>query len=570
LFLDTMAGLGGESAAMKRVLLLLVFLAVLAAGTATYLFLRHSAENPGAQFVPGSTIFYATMPDALRTGMRWPKTALAQIGGEPEVSEFFKKPLGLMNKQGGNEAIDLLMKVKPIRFFVALTAVSQTEGDVVIGFQYLGGRPQLDAAMQRLYREIQKQHPDAKPVTADYQGDAITTLQGATPTIVSATHGSWGFISFNEATLKQVLDRASGRDHSPSLAATPNFRTVTARLSKDPDFLWYAQPQPIVDLLLQIGRQQDAQVNHKQLEEFKKIQALGGSLLLDGENQKEIAFALCPGVQKFPTVDHAPMSLTAIDTMLYYEAISDWRTLVSGDYLQSLPPQAQAALTNAGIDLKQIPEIFGDDMGVMASWPQTSMVPNVLVTIGVKDRSRVQTLAQSVLNLAGTQATVTDRDGARVYSFPPTKIPLISPEMAITDHFVIASLTGPELDRALAAKSGGSTLEQSDSFKPAMPEYQKANQAFGYLDSKSLFERVYNTVRPIAIFAAAMTPSIGTFVDVQKLPPTETISRHLSPIVYTNRQTDDGFLVSSSGPITLSQAIVLLAAGGGAAAEMHQ
>jgi len=256
--------------------------------------------------------------------------------------------------------------------------------------------------------------------------------------------------------------------------------------------------------------------------------------------------------------------------VLYYEAISDWRTLVSGDYVQSLPPQAQAALTNAGIDLKQIPEIFGNEMGLMASWPQSSMVPTVLVTLDVKDRARAQTLAQSALNLAGTQATITDRQGARVYSFPPTKIPLISPELAITDHFVIASLTAPELDRVLAAKPGDPTLEKSEAFKPALPEYQKTNLAFGYLDSKSLFERVYNTVRPIAIFAAAMTPSIGDFVDVQKLPPTETISRHLSPIVYTNRQTDDGFLVSSSGPITLSQAIVLLCAGGGAAAQMHQ
>ena len=61
-----------------------------------------------------------------------------------------------------------------------------------------------------------------------------------------------------------------------------------------------------------------------------------------------------------------------------------------------------------------------------------------------------------------------------------------------------------------------------------------------------------------------MSPNVGKVVDVNKLPDTETISRHLNPILYTNRQVADGMLIESSGPITLSQAVMLIAGGVGA------
>ncbi len=135
----------------------------------------------------------------------------------------------------------------------------------------------------------------------------------------------------------------------------------------------------------------------------------------------------------------------------------------------------------------------------------------------------------------------------------------------MSDKFLLASLNTADLTRALAVQPGAPTLASAAAFKPALDAYKAGGQAFGYVDSKQLFERVYNTVRPIALFAGAMSSDLGKFIDVQKLPETDTISRHLSPIVYTNKQVPEGWVIESSGPVTLSQAFVLGAAGAGAA-----
>jgi hypothetical protein len=80
-----------------------------------------------------------------------------------------------------------------------------------------------------------------------------------------------------------------------------------------------------------------------------------------------------------------------------------------------------------------------------------------------------------------------------------------------------------------------------------------------------LFERIYGTARPVAVLWAGFTPKVGEFVDVGKLPATETISKHLGPIIYSQSITSEGELMESVGPVTLGQAAVGIGAGIGAA-----
>jgi hypothetical protein len=52
-------------------------------------------------------------------------------------------------------------------------------------------------------------------------------------------------------------------------------------------------------------------------------------------------------------------------------------------------------------------------------------------------------------------------------------------------------------------------------------------------------------------------PSIADYVDVSKLPPPETVSKHLSPIVSSQRFEGDGNVTESVGPVTLDIGIAL-------------
>jgi hypothetical protein len=58
-----------------------------------------------------------------------------------------------------------------------------------------------------------------------------------------------------------------------------------------------------------------------------------------------------------------------------------------------------------------------------------------------------------------------------------------------------------------------------------------------------------------------MVPSIGESIDTDKIPPASVISKHLPPIVLSQRNTVNGVLIESSGPLSMGQLLLLGTAG---------
>jgi len=56
--------------------------------------------------------------------------------------------------------------------------------------------------------------------------------------------------------------------------------------------------------------------------------------------------------------------------------------------------------------------------------------------------------------------------------------------------------------------------------------------------------------------SAAFMPAISDYVDVNKVPAPELVTKHLSPIVSSQRYVGDGYVAESIGPITLNQAAI--------------
>jgi hypothetical protein len=53
------------------------------------------------------------------------------------------------------------------------------------------------------------------------------------------------------------------------------------------------------------------------------------------------------------------------------------------------------------------------------------------------------------------------------------------------------------------------------------------------------------------LMSAAFMPAISDYVDVGKLPPPEIVTKHLSPIVSSQRYEGGGYVTESTGPVTL-------------------
>ncbi len=564
MLLDTVGRGIGEFVVMKKALLVVVVLALLAAAGAL-LFLGKRGISDGAALLPANTVIYAAIPDVARTSQRWPQTALAKIAAEPAVAEFFARPLTTFGAGGGGEAAEILARLKPGRFFVALTSLGDAPPEGVLGFQYFGGQESLTAAMERLHAELAARFPSESRSTSDYHGVTITSFGGPMAGVHTASHGNWGLLASSEAALQGMLDRAAGRDTSDSLASSEVFRKVMSQLPSEPDFVWFADFQPIFDLLLRVGEQQGGDVNEAQIAQIRKLKAAGGSLLFAGEDQREMSFALMDDIPKLPALNHALMELTVPDTTVFIESAVDRETISSEDYLQTLPEPVQEFLADAQLDGGRLASVLGDEMGAILKWGAGAMIPSVLVGVTIEDRARVDEIVTGAVARDDLDVTVRESHGAKVFEFPSFGgLQLVSPAVAITDRFLLASLTIDELERVLDSNDGGKdakTLKDSEAFKPALDLYRGSNQAFAFIDAKTIFENIYNQLRPILVIAGTMSPDMAKVIDVEKLPDTEVISRHLSPILYTNRQTADGIIVESSGPITFSQGAGLVGVG---------
>jgi hypothetical protein len=132
------------------------------------------------------------------------------------------------------------------------------------------------------------------------------------------------------------------------------------------------------------------------------------------------------------------------------------------------------------------------------------------------------------------------------------------------DAFLLAGTDAEKLVQLVKSGGGTPTLAGTPAFEPAMKAYRGANEMFGYIDTRVVFENVYNTLVPVLRLSAMMVPSIGEVVDVEKMPAAGTIGKHLPPIVVSQKVSAEGTLLESSGPVSLSQFLMI----GGAAATV--
>jgi hypothetical protein len=538
---------------MKKLLIIAFVVLLVLVGSVLWV-LRGMGVSDPALLLPAETVAVASLPDLPRSLFRWPHTTLAKMGVEPQVKAFLEQPLKYLTKQkGGDEAAGVLVGLKPGRIFAASVNVSERDAAILIGFQYWGGKPAHDAAVARLREEISAGSPAPELKHETYQGADIAASTHGPVTIYNASHGQWGFISNNLPALKAALDRAAGRLKEGSLAESARYKQVLSHLPKEPDFLVYLQPQSFLDALLVVGQNFGAQGNLEQIEQLRKVEAVGITMKLDGANLRDTLFVLRPAPQEGGTLTHNSIKFTTktttafIDSVVNFGHIGDFAPLLAGTDL----PISQL--------LQLIPEAFGPEAAVSLTWPEGQLTPTGLLALAVQNPGKASEAFQEILTLFPT-STFTELGGLKFYSFPELGNLAGSPTVALGDGHLFAGLDPAVIDRTLQASKSGETLENSPTFVPLKEAYRSANETFVYLDTRAIFERAYPFVRQILPFAAAMNPRLSEVVDPAKLPNVETIAKHLSPITYTQTRLPDGYLAESAGPITLTH-VGLIAVG---------
>jgi hypothetical protein len=533
---------------LKKILMVLAVLAVLV--VAAVFGLRYIAgPSNGASMLPAGTVFYASLNDIPRSALRWQGSALAQIGREPEVRAFLEKPLARLEADAGaGEAGGILSALKPTQIFVAATGVSARRSDFVVGFQYWGGKSDFDAAVARLRKEL----PPGAESRESHAGDEIVVTAHGAFVLGSATHGRWGFLSTDQAALRALLDRVAGRGSGPVLADAPEYRTSTERTLPAPDVTFFLRPPKIVDAVIEAGASQGAEAIPEQVRELRATEAVAGAWKLDGATQRDAVFLLRPGTAPAEAAARKAIRFTTADSVLFvnFLARSD-----------GLAPLLRSTLPRGGDAIAALAESsagsFGPEGAIIADWKTGQATPAALVALEIRDPAGA---ADAIAKLTAffPETLISERDGVRLFSIPSVSNPFASPTLALAGDFLIAGLDPAAVARA--AGTTGPTLEAQPSFAPALALYRSSDELFAFVDSRAVFERAYNALRPVILFGAQLMPGVSQTIDTTKLPQTETIARHLPPITLSEKRFTDGLRVESAGPFGVSQLALGLAA----------
>lgn len=541
---------------MKKILIALI--AVLILGLITFFSLRGQfSEAEAARLLPDHTALLVNLSDLPRTAMRWQNSTMAQIAAESEVADFLAKPLATLSEQpGGDDAFALLGKLKPGRIFLAVPSFENESAHTLIGFQYWGSKDDYTEAVTRLRRQV---HGGSDPALQTEKVGGFELEFSEFPggdRLYSGTTGRWGFLANNAATIADALARAGGASPSPSLADNPLLRETLSKCNPDPDLDFFLVPGPILDFLVQVGNQLGATMDPAQLAEARKAEAIGFTFRIDGKDFRDAIYVKRARQSVPPELTHPGMQFSNDRTIGFF----NFRVQLARISEALNHPAVRAKIPADQLDqlgiLQHLPEAFGDEMSILINWAEGSMIPRILGALPVLDEARAQEFMMNLSSLV-PETSVDESEGTRVYSFPSLRSPFLDPCIGLRGNLAVAALTQEQLRSVLTADENQALLSDAPTFSSAKPQYLSANEAFGYIDTKAVFENGFPMARQMISFAVALMPEAATWIDTSRMPSTESIARHLTPMVYSQTATAEGLLIESCGPITMNQAGLL-------------
>ena len=547
---------------MKRILLLIIALAVAAfAGWYYWKFSQQISTAPVAALLPRETIFVAHMPDFKRARNEWEHCDVYQLYREPAVQDFLRKPLSsIPSSNAASQTLREIEQLAPQNAFIALTSIDNNNPKLVGGFRFRGGKEEAGRIIGRWRSALAGQNSKVKRESVHYQRHEIEVAKTTAFSIATVYDPPWFFAATDVAELQALLDRADRRGAGPwdTLDRDDRYRaTIPHRLSNYVTFVYF-QPKPFSQRLAALRAAVGSAPAAGEVTMIEKLRCIAGSIRFEKGKLHDMLFLGMPKLEQGTALTRSSVSFGTKDTFLYLAML-----LNLGEKADTLNQAAAfagtkifQALTDTGITAADWQAAFGIEVGSLADWPSNAHWPSILVTLPVMDTAKAGKIVDALLR-ADQQATwtQTEKDGVRYFSKQSVAAFLaITPTIALSDRTLIAGLNPVSVEEAIKrSRSGSSELADSQTYKAGTRLLPGPTNFFAYIDAAQLYSRLDASLRPMLLMAAAFLPAVGSSIDPGKLPAAEVITKHLSPIVSSQRYADDGYLAESIGPITLDQ-----------------
>ncbi|HTG52851.1 MAG TPA: DUF3352 domain-containing protein [Candidatus Tectomicrobia bacterium] len=547
---------------MKRILLLLMALAVAAfAGWYYWQFSQQLSSAPVAALLPRDTIFLAQIPDFNRARDEWQHCDIYQLYREPAVQDFLSKPLGKAPKTDAvSQTLSEIEQLAPKNSFFALTSIDNNNPKFVGGFRFGGSQEEAERIIGKWRSVLMGQNSSLKREKVQHQGHEIDVTKTNSFSVATAYDPPWFFAATDVPELQEVLDRSDRRASSPDnrLDKDDTYRAASSRRPSNYVAFFYLQPKTFSQRLAALRAAVGSTPSPGEGTMLEKMRCVTGSMRFENGKIHDVFFMGMPKLEQNTTLARSSLSLGTKETFFYLAMLVNL-----GERMDTLNQAAAfagtkifQALSDSGITAADWKAAFGIELGSLADWPSNAHWPSLLVTVPVTDATKAGKIVEALLRAEENGSwTTTEKDGVRYFSKQSAaSFVAITPTMALSDRILIFGLDPTSVEQAInRGRNGSSEFADSQTFKGAARLLPAPTNFFAYIDTAQLYSRLDASLRPMLLMAAAFVPAVAGSIDPAKLPAPEVITKHLSPIVSSQRYDVDGYMAESIGPITLDQ-----------------
>ena len=556
---------------MKRFWLFLILL-IAALLTLAYA-LRVARQNSAvavSSLLPPDTIAFVHLPDFNRTRDEWHHSDIYQLFHEPAVEEFLRTPLARFRKiDAASQTVQEIERLAPKDSFFAVTSIDARNPGFVAGFRFRGSRDAAETVVGKWRVYLAKKTSIAKHEKVAYRQHEIELAAGPTFTLATAYDGHWFFAANDVAKIKELLDRADRHaDRQTALQSDKTYRTAMAHMPSDYAGLFYLQPKTIVEKLALLRTAMGQKIPPDQPAALEKIHCICGTMRFERGKIRDVLFTSIPEVATDLKLTRSSLSLGTTDTFLYLAALLDPQNLGALSQAGGLIPVTgwlQKFLllsSNNRITTDEWKAAFDLELAAVGDWPATAHWPSIILTLPVKDFARANTVVDALTTAIDEDArwVKVEKNGVAYFSMAtPATFFAVTPTIALSDRRLVAGINSASVEAAIKQSQGPAMgLANSSSYNQATRSLHDPSSFFAYIDTPLLYSRIDSALRPMLLLGAAFLPALSDRVQLDKLPPPEVVTKHLSPIVSSQRYDRDGYVVESIGPITFNQATAAL------------
>lgn len=314
-----------------------------------------------------------------------------------------------------------------------------------------------------------------------------------------------------------------------------------------------------MEFLLGIGSQLGAQADPAQLDQVRKARSVAYSVRMEGLAVRDTLAISIPDSPEAPAMGRETLRLTSPTTLAYFHFAVDAGNVLDLIEAVGIEQRLGGAATQVLERLEKSTGLLGSEGGIALAWPADAMLPRAVAGLQIKDQAGAESLLNEFRDLVpGMSAS--EADGFQVYSIPALRTPFSDPVFAFTPTLAVGSSSSADLVDILKNPDAPNLMANA-SFATALPVFESANEAFGFIDTRATFERAFPMLRQVIIFGSSLMPGASDLIDPEKIPSTEPIAKHLIPFIYSQSRDANGIVIRSSGPIPMNHAAILVAIG---------